>query len=159
VVGVVCEPNLGLLFAAGLGLGATRNDRSIEAMEVPVGEDVLLGIPSSKDRLSVDVLHEWVATRGLICRNFGSTALHLAYVACGALGAVFCKRAKIWDIAAGLLLVSEAGGRTTDADGVDRAVLDLSLDPETDLPFLAAAPRTHARLLSTIRPHVGTRRP
>lgn len=153
VAGVVYEHNIRLLFTAGLGMGAHRNGMKIHVEEVPIGCDVLLGIPSSKDRMSVDILRDWVAEPGLICRNFGSTALHLAYVASGALGAVFCKRAKIWDIAAGLLIVTEAGGRITDAQGADRTSFDLNLDSNEDLPFLAAAPRVHDRLLAPILQH------
>ncbi len=153
IAGVVYEHNVRLLFTAGLGMGASRNGTPVHVEEVPKGCDVLLGIPSSKDRMSVNILRDWVAEPGLVCRNFGSTALHLAYVASGALGAVFCKRAKIWDIAAGVLIVTEAGGRITDAQGVDRTSFDLSLDSNEDLPFLAAAPLVHDRLLESIRQH------
>jgi fructose-1,6-bisphosphatase/inositol monophosphatase family enzyme len=88
---------------------------------------------------------------GLIWRNLGSTALHLGLVASGALTAAFCKRAKIWDVAAGVLLVTESGGRITDLSGADLAPFDLTDPPDRDLPFLAAAPKTHERLLRTIR--------
>jgi fructose-1,6-bisphosphatase/inositol monophosphatase family enzyme len=115
------------------------------------GGDLLVGIPSSKDRLTVSVLREWAAQPGMVCRNMGSTALHLAMVASGALGAAFCKQCKIWDIAAGVLLVTEAGGRCTNVDGTDRLPFDLAADPNQDLPILAAAPKTHERLIRSIQ--------
>ncbi len=150
VVGVVMEHNLHHVYTATRGGGATLNGEPITAKEVPVGSDLLIGIPSSKDRLTVQVLCHWIGQRDMISRNVGSTALHLAMVASGALGAAFCKQCKIWDIAAGALIVNEAGGRCTNVDGSDRLPFDLSADPDGDLPLLAAAPHTHERLLASI---------
>jgi len=151
IIGVVFEHNLKWLYAAGAGLGATCNNAPIHVEENPANSDMLVGIPSSKDQQTVNVLRDWVATPGLVCRNLGSIALHLSFVASGALAAAFCKRSKIWDIAAGALLVSEAGGRITDLSGVDWMSFDLAVDPNEDLPILAAAPKTHQRLLASIQ--------
>ena len=151
VVGVVLEHNLGLLYAAAQGSGTTCNDAPIHVEEVPEGSDMLVGFPSSKDQLTVDVLRDWVPRPGLIGRTLGSTALQLALVASGALTATFSKRSKIWDIAAGVLLVSEAGGCSTDISGANRMSFDLTVDPNEDLPCLAAAPKAHERLLASIR--------
>ena len=49
-------------------------------------------------------------------RNFGSAALDMAYVASGRLDGYFQKNLNIWDIAAGILLVKEAGGIVNDID-------------------------------------------
>jgi myo-inositol-1(or 4)-monophosphatase len=151
VVAVVLEHNLQLLYAAAAGQGATLNGRPIHTVEAPVDGDMLVGIPSTKDRLTVSVLRSWTATPGLICRNTGSTAFHLGMVASGALAAAFCRRAKIWDVAAGVLLVTEAGGRATDPFGDECVPFKLDADPDADVPSLAAAPRTHERLLESIR--------
>ena len=56
-----------------------------------------------------------LGTRGL--RRMGSAAIDLAYVACGRFDAFFEYSLQPWDIAAGLLLVTEAGGLTTDFGG------------------------------------------
>ncbi len=151
VVGVVLEHNLGLLYAAAAGFGSTLNGAAVRVAADRKDWDMLVGVPSSKDQLTLSVLRSWAATPGLICRNLGSTALHLGLVASGALAAVFCKRTKIWDVAAGALLVTEAGGRITDLLGADLAPFDLTADPNADLPFLASAPAIHERLLSSIR--------
>lgn len=151
VVGVVYEHNLKAMYVAAAGRGATLNDTSIRVDATRHDTDMLVGVPSSKDRLTVDVLREWMGTRGIICRNLGSTALHLALVASGALAAAFCKRSKIWDVAAGALLVAEAGGSITDVTGSDMARFDLLAEPDADIPFLAAASGTHERLLPSIR--------
>jgi myo-inositol-1(or 4)-monophosphatase len=52
-------------------------------------------------------------------RQLGAASLELAYVACGRTDSIFIPGAKPWDVAAGTLLVSEAGGRVTDADDKD----------------------------------------
>ncbi|MBU0718861.1 MAG: inositol monophosphatase [Planctomycetes bacterium] len=152
VVAVVAGHSLGQLYTATIGTGATLNGQPIQAHDPEVGRDLLLAIPTSKDPLAVYVAHAWTAQRGFIVRNLGSTALHLAMVASGALNGAFSKRCKIWDLAAGLLLVTEAGGCITDATGRDLLPFSLTADSATDLPFLAAAPATHERLLQTIRP-------
>ncbi len=151
VVGVISEHNLGHLYATVLGGGATLNHESIHVNEPAQGDDWLLGIPSSKDAFTVSVLRSWAGTTGFILRNVGSTAVHLAMVASGTLVGAFAKRSKIWDIAAGVLLINEAGGVITDPDGSDLFPLTLDADPSVDIPFLAATPGVHGRLLETIQ--------
>ncbi len=151
VVAVVFEHNLGQLYTATAGSGATLNSRPIQVREPSSSTDILLGVPSSKDPLTQQVLRAWAGTRGFVLRNVGSTALHLAMVASGVLAGAFCKQCKIWDIAAGALLVAEAGGRFTDPSGADRVTFDLKADSCQDLPYLAAAPVVHGRLLDSIQ--------
>jgi len=150
ILGVVLEHNLRDLYVAVLGRGTRRNGTPVRVLDPPDGDDLLVGFPSSKDSLAVAVTRAWAAERGLIARNLGSTALQLGLVASGAMAATFAKRSKIWDEAAGALLVTEAGGRFTDASGRDPVPFDLATDPQRDLPFLAGAPRAHARLLPTL---------
>ena len=152
LVGVVMEHNLQAMFAAAAGQGATLNDQPLHVWEGDGGPetDLLIGIPSSKDHPTVTILQNWTATRGMICRNLGSTALHLGLVAAGMLGAAFCRRCKLWDIAAGALLVTEAGGQITDPTGRPCTPFDLDRNPTEDIPFLAAAPHTHQRLRKSI---------
>jgi fructose-1,6-bisphosphatase/inositol monophosphatase family enzyme len=70
-------------------------------------------------------------------------------VAAGGLAASFCKQSKIWDIAAGVLLVEEAGGLVTDPFGAD--VLPFETPPGTgDIPLLVATPSAHRRLADSI---------
>jgi len=154
IVGVVMEHNQHHVYTGTRGGGAMFNGQPITAHEVPAGTDVLIGVPSSKDRLTVQVVRHWAGERGMISRNLGSTALHLAMVGSSALGATFCKQCKIWDVAAGILIVNEAGGRCTQVDGSDRLPFDLTADSDEDLPLLAAAPQTHGRLLASIREFV-----
>ncbi len=150
IIGVVAEHNSELVFAAAKGRGTTLNGQPIRVADPAAHKDTLIGIPSSKDELTVRTLQAWVATRGFVLRNTGSTALHLSLVASGALNASFCKRCKIWDVAAGALLVTEAGGVMTDPAGRPITPFDLTKDPNTDLPTLASAPGLHERLIESI---------
>ncbi|MCH7807669.1 MAG: inositol monophosphatase [Planctomycetes bacterium] len=151
IVGVVAEHNVHSVFSALRGGGVTLNGKVIHRGQPMDGGDVLIGVPSSKDELTVRVVQHWAGVKGIVLRNLGSTAVHLALVAGGGLGAAFCVRAKIWDIAAGALLVTEAGGLITDPFGQPRSVFALDGDPNENLPFLAASPARHSRLLESIR--------
>jgi myo-inositol-1(or 4)-monophosphatase len=150
VIGVVYEPNLRHLYTAWRGGGASLNGRAIRVEEPPTSHDHLIGVPSSKDELTVSVLRRWAATKGMVLRNLGATTLHLAMVASGALAAAYGKQSKIWDVAAGALLVSEAGGRITDPFGAELLPFALEADPDRDIPFLAGAPTMHSRLLQSL---------
>ncbi|MCH7840737.1 MAG: inositol monophosphatase [Planctomycetes bacterium] len=151
IVAVVFEHNLGHLYTATAGAGAQLQGRPIQVREPPSHRDILLGVPSSKDSLTQCVARSWHATNGFVLRNMGSAAMHLAMVASGALSGAFCKRCKIWDIAAGALLVIEAGGRFSDPFGGSRLPFRLDADPDEDLPTLAAAPVVHGQLLDSIK--------
>jgi len=78
--------------------------------------------------------------------------MHLALVASGALHGTFCKQCKLWDVAAGVLLVKEAGGVSTDPSGKPLVPFDLGVDVDAapDIPSLATCATLHAHLLSTI---------
>ena len=155
VVALVMEHNVSQTYTAIRHQGTECNGRRVSMEEPQPGMDVLVGVPSSKDPLAVTVVSHWVSSRGIICRNFGSTAFALALTSSGGLDAAFAKRAKIWDIAAGMLLVTEAGGRFTDPFGRERDSFRVDDDPEEDLPFLAAPRKLHGRLMTSINTACG----
>ena len=152
VVGVMAEHNLALCYAAVLGQGATLNGQPILAKDPEEGFDWLLAVPSSKDPLTVGVVRSWLGTRGFVLRNTGSTVFHLGLVASGVLAGAFAKRCKIWDVAAGALLVQEAGGVITKPTGQDLFPYSFDANANADIPFLAAARAVHSRLLDSIPP-------
>lgn len=151
VVGVVHEHNTGRTYTAIRGRGAQLDGRPFRLTEPRDARDHLIGISSTKDAFTVRILRTWVPTKGLILRNLGSAAMHLALVAAGGLSAAFGVKCKIWDIAAGALLIAEAGGVLTDPTGKPLTPFDLSADPNRDLPYFAGSPRVHAMLLPTLR--------
>ncbi|MCO6437841.1 MAG: inositol monophosphatase [Phycisphaerae bacterium] len=151
IIGVVAEHALGDLYRATRGGGAWCNDRPMQVRAPHPGEDMLVGTPSTKEPLTLQVLDVWLKTKGIVFRNTGSTAAHLALVARGSMAAAFSKRCKIWDIAAGMLLVTEAGGVVTSAFGEPLLPFNLAADhPRNDIPFLCGEPAIHAHLLPTI---------
>jgi myo-inositol-1(or 4)-monophosphatase len=77
--------------------------------------------------------------------------MQLAWVADGRLSAAFGKRVMLWDVAAGALLIREAGGVITDPWGRDYVPFDLAGDCARELPYLAAGGGIHERMLATVR--------
>lgn len=150
VVGVVVEHNLGHVYTAIAGGGSELDGARLTMIDPDPEGDMMVGVPSSKDALTQAVVGLWQGTPRLIPRNVGASAVHLGMVASGALVGMFCKRCKIWDVAAGALLVTEAGGRITTPFGQARVPFDLAADPAVDTPILGAAPQAHAQLLAGI---------
>jgi myo-inositol-1(or 4)-monophosphatase len=150
VVGVVVEHNSGWVWTAIQGGGVRLNGRPVRASETPPETDRIVGFTSSKSGKAVGIMRDWLARRGLINRNMGSTALHLAMVASGALDAALLVKCKLWDMAAGYLMVCEAGAAFTDLTGRDPMPFPADADPGADIPSLAARQDMHATLLASI---------
>jgi len=152
VVGVVHEHLLNRSYTAVKGDGAQRDGQPISVATPPPGTDLLLAGPSSKNRPTTTILQKIITTQGLIYRNVGSSTIHLAMVADGCCAGAFAHRCKLWDIAAGLLIVEEAGGVVTSLTGEPLVPFDLTANLQADIPFVAGNPRDHNRLLDITRP-------
>ena len=148
IVGVVYDPLHDSVYRAAAGDGAFLGDRRLSVAENPAHGDILIGVPSGHNRKMPEVIHAWLDRFNL--RNVGSTALHLAYVAAGCLDVAYCRECHIWDIAAGWLLVREAGGVITDPAGGDMFPMALERANEKDTPFLAAGKSLHDELLAEL---------
>jgi myo-inositol-1(or 4)-monophosphatase len=119
-VGVTFDPLKDEMFTAEQGKGAFLNGERIkvsERQEVPdsiLGFD--LGYVDQKAGLALDMIRSlWPNIQGM--RLMGSSALGLAYAACGRLDIYFHHHLSPWDIASGLLLVQESGGNVVDKQG------------------------------------------
>ena len=126
--GVVFDPLRNELFTASRGAGALLNDRKIRVGERKelAGSLLVTGFPPrERKRLApqLEAISKLMAEIEDI-RRTGSAALDLAYVACGRADGYFEAGIKPWDIAAGLLLVREAGGRVCDLQGRTDRLLD-----------------------------------
>lgn len=127
--GVVYNPLSGELFTATKGSGAQLNDRRIRVSECKNFANALIGtgfaFRLSKEPIEVPIkrLHNVLAECGDI-RRAGSAALDLAFVAAGRLDGYWEVGLKAWDVAAGALLVREAGGFVTDFAGTDKFLDD-----------------------------------
>lgn len=126
LLGVVYNPATRELFSAALGQGATLNGHPLSVSTAAVLNDTLIatGFPFDEFHFQAEYdqafSHMCRLTRGL--RRFGSAAIDLAYVACGRFGGYFEYSLHPWDVAAGILLVTEAGGTVTAFDGVSPAI-------------------------------------
>ncbi len=126
--GVVFDPLRNELFTASRGGGAMLNDRRIRVTDRKdlAGTVLATGFPPRERERApaqLDCLRELLRETEDI-RRTGSAALDLAYVACGRCDGYFESGLKAWDIAAGQLLVREAGGRICDYRGASPASLD-----------------------------------
>jgi myo-inositol-1(or 4)-monophosphatase len=125
---VVYDPIRNDIFSASKGSGALLNDKKIRIGERRDlnGAMITTGFaPRERKRLkpqlkTIEVLMETAED----VRRTGSAALDLAYVACSRTDAYFEAGVKPWDIAAGILLVREAGGRVCDFKGRGEQLLD-----------------------------------
>ncbi|HSJ68668.1 MAG TPA: inositol monophosphatase family protein [Anditalea sp.] len=121
IIGVVYEINLDECFYAISGKGAYCNGKSISVSTAPKLADSLIatGFPY----YDFDLISNYLETlRKLMqkshgIRRLGSAAVDLAYVACGRVDAFFEYNLNSYDVAAGALIVLEAGGQVTDFDG------------------------------------------
>ena len=123
VAAVTHNPVTNELFWAERGKGAFINDKRLRvAARQRLDESVLAtGIPFLGHGQHANFLKELhqVSQRVAGVRRFGSAALDLAWVAAGRFDGFWERDLNAWDLAAGTLLVTEAGGRVTDADGDD----------------------------------------
>jgi myo-inositol-1(or 4)-monophosphatase len=121
VVGVVYEINLDECFSATKGGGAFLNGNPIRVSGQKDLEKALIatGFPYSDYSLlpKYMLIFEHLIRTATGVRRLGSAAADLAYVACGRFEFFFEYSLKHWDVAAGILLVTEAGGKISDFSG------------------------------------------
>ena len=128
--GVVFDPLRNELFIATRGAGAQLNDKRIRVAERKdlAGAVIATGFPP-RERKRADAQLDCV--KALLqeaedVRRTGSAALDLAYVAAGRVDAYFEAGVQAWDVAAGALLVREAGGRVCDFKGAPTGPLHIA---------------------------------
>ncbi len=120
ILGVVYEPLSKRLFWAQKGRGAYLNDRPIRVSTISSTEESLVGLdlPRLQSlRSEFGALIPRIMEKVFTIRAMGSAVLGLCFVAAGWLEAYLHFSLKPWDLAAGALIVEEAGGRVTRVDG------------------------------------------
>jgi myo-inositol-1(or 4)-monophosphatase len=147
VLGVVYDPMRDELFVGERGGGATLNDAPIRVSATRSIDESLLvtGFPYNIRETADTNLPEYAAMslRARAVRRLGSAVIDLAYVACGRFDGYWELRLGAWDVAAGAVLVGEAGGRIT---GIDGGALDV------DAPtLLATNGLIHDAMLATLK--------
>ncbi|MCF7796230.1 MAG: inositol monophosphatase [Lentisphaeria bacterium] len=151
VAGSIYDPIRDELFHAKKGGGAFRNGQGIRVSDTPdLGKSLLAtGFPYINDALFELNMRIWVSlygqTQGL--RRAGSAALDLAMVACGRLDGFWEFSLNPWDLAAGTLLVQEAGGTVT-------AICGKPFQVNTVPHILTGNPTIHQAMLERIVPYL-----
>ncbi len=146
--GVIYDPNKNELFTASKGRGAFLNDRRIRVSKCLRLGDALVGtgFPFKEvERIELycgQLKRIMQATAGV--RRAGAAALDLAYVACGRLDAFWELGLSPWDMAAGALLIQEAGGLVADLGG-ESGFLESG-------EVACATPKIFPTLLEALRP-------
>ncbi|MGQ9576100.1 MAG: inositol monophosphatase family protein [Thermoguttaceae bacterium] len=142
LVAAVYDPWAEECFTASAGRGAFCNKTRLRTSRVSVMKDALVtgGLPAVVGPDSPDLkMFNAVVQACQSIRRMGSAALNLAYVAAGRFDAAWSFSTRLWDVAAGALLIQEAGGMITASDGTS--------PPLKDGTYLAAAtPELHAEL-------------
>lgn len=113
ILGVIFDPMRDELFHAETGQGAFLNDRPIHVSQRSQLEDSILSVGFSKTATTIEeglINYGKLVRRARKIRAMGSAALDIAYVATGRMEAYFETRISLWDIAAGLVILREAGG-------------------------------------------------
>jgi len=147
-VGVVVDAASGDLFSAIRGWGATRNGTAIRVSSRDQLTECLVatGFPykdfSSMTPYLQTLSHFMVKTRGV--RRLGAASIDLAYVACGLFDGFFEAGLSAWDVAAGSLIVTEAGGHVSDFEG-DSGML-------YNRQIVASNGRIHNQMLEQVAP-------
>jgi myo-inositol-1(or 4)-monophosphatase len=145
-VGVVYDPLLDEMFQAVRGEGATLNGRPIRVSQESDFGNALVATGFAYDvrKSPEDNLDHFasVVKRARAIRRDGSAALDLCYVAAGRFDGFWEIKLHAWDVAAGLLLVDEAGGRTSDLRG--------NPAPRTGRETLASNGRIHDALTALL---------
>ncbi len=117
---VVVDPIRQEEFVASRGQGSTLNGKRIRANAVESLDGAFIATGGGDQHLHVDgetaVFKHLIESRS-ITRQSGSAALDLCYVASGRLDGLYMRGLKRWDMAAGVLLVTEAGGLVGDFEG------------------------------------------
>ena len=112
--GVIFNPIMNEMFCAEKGNGAYLNNSRIRVSKKKKINEALLvtGGPNGSSKIKDKIFSEYINVSNNVSniRKFGSAALDMAYVACGRFDGYWQRELKYWDIAAGIVILKEAGG-------------------------------------------------
>lgn len=151
IVGVVFEPATDSMFTATKDGDAQLNGKQILATDEALGQFSSVALDSYFDKKVAAWANKIMQITKF--RNFGSTAMHLAYTAKGSLAAGIFSHAKLWDIAAGALIAESAGAIVSGWNG--EKIFPVNLDSYSGQPFrvVAANKKAHPEIIKLINEH------
>lgn len=145
IVGVIYAPETDEMFHAVAGGGAYQNGNPIETTTRDRLDESMLLSGYDPDGGFLQAFYQ--ETQGV--RRLGSAALHLAYVAAGSADALWEYDTQPWDVAAGLCVLREVGGRATDQHGTDYELV-LETEKTARTPLLASNGLLHDQLIENL---------
>ena len=145
VIGVTYDPTRNELFAAERGKGATLDGKPIRVSQTEgLGSSLIVtGFPydiKQRDNFAQHLTDMLLQSRGV--RRDGSAAIDMAYVACGRFDAFWEEGLNPWDVAAGVLLIEEAGGQVSYYNGSKFSIYEA--------PICASNGLIHSQMLSIL---------
>jgi myo-inositol-1(or 4)-monophosphatase len=146
VVGAIYDPRQDEMFSAAKDQGATLNGKRIRVSEIGELRRALLSTGFPPDPDCQERNFKWwrvLSFQTQALRRMGSTALNMAYVAAGRFDGYWAFDNWAWDVAAGIVLVNEAGGKVTRIDG--------STSDAFRPDIVAANPELHAALIECFK--------
>ncbi|MDI9337626.1 MAG: inositol monophosphatase family protein [Alphaproteobacteria bacterium] len=146
IMGAVYNPLMKEFFFAEKGQGAFLNNQKIVVSQNNNIEKSILvtGFPYSLvEPQKTMKIFEKIISKGISIRRLGSAAIDLCWVACGRFDAFYEGHLKPWDSAAGMLIVSEAGGLLTDFDNKPYSIYSPSI--------VASNSKIHTQLINFIQ--------
>lgn len=146
VAAAIYEPSADCMFTAAQNMDCLLNQSKIRVNQQEISKFASFGIDSQIDPSTNTAATEMMRQTRFRC--LGSTAMHLAYVAKGSLVGAVSTSAKLWDIAAGALLIERAGGIITYLDGKPLFPIDLKQYTSGSFQTLASNAKLHSTLLS-----------
>ena len=118
--GVILDPIKQEEFVASRGQGCHMNGRRLRVRTLKYLDGAMISTGGRENQRFAEqqgAIYTELLAKGAVLRNTGSAALDLAYVAAGRFDAMWMRKLSLWDIAAGALMVLEAGGLLGDFDG------------------------------------------
>ena len=114
ICGVIFNPIMNEMFCAEKGMGAYLNNSRIRVSKKRKIQDALIvtGGPKGSSKIKDKIFSEYIKVSKNVSnvRKFGSAALDIAYVACGRFDGYWQRELNYWDVAAGIIILKEAGG-------------------------------------------------
>jgi myo-inositol-1(or 4)-monophosphatase len=144
IIGVIFDPTTDSMYTAAQDMDAQLNGSRMTVSEDGIGPFSCFAIDSHfspATNRGAGIMMEKTRFRSL-----GSTALHLAYVAKGAMIGTCTSSAKLWDIAAGVLLVERAGGIVTNLEGQSPFPMNVETCNAKPIPLLATSKKVHTQI-------------
>ncbi|MHC4386219.1 MAG: inositol monophosphatase family protein [Planctomycetota bacterium] len=145
IVGVIFDPTTDSMYTAAQDMDAQLNSSRITVSEDEIGPFSSFAVDSNINPVSnkgVGIMMERTRFRSL-----GSAALHLAYVAKGAMIGTYTESTKLWDIAAGVILIERAGGTVTNLEGESPFPVDIETCGADPMSLLATSKKVHSQIL------------